>query len=205
MQNADLTATGGQTILATDGAGFEVSASKTLSLSSAAKVGFDGQNGGIAILDLHDDATLAYLAQDGDLGTIAEFRSGAFGSAPDVQSGVNLGNSELNINLAGLSASAGTAFTLMDVDELVGVFENAVVGGLGSRNATIVIDYQNDSVTLQLSAGNGAVNIQTVGQESDVTTGEDALWAALTNGQGVQDDTIAASIPGDVDDIYLAA
>ena len=76
----------------------------------------------------------------------------------------------------------------MDVDELVGVFDDPVVGGLGARNANIVIDYLNDSVTLQLTAGHGAVTVETIGEQTDVTDGSEALWKALTADQGLAED-----------------
>lgn len=196
MQNADLTATGGQTILATGGAEYDLGAAKTLAVfAAAARVGFDGDDGGMAILDMHDGATLAFAAGDGGLGSIEEFRSGAFGDAPDVRSGIDLGNATLSIDLVGLSAAAGTQFTLMDADEIVGMFNDAVVGGLGARDATIVIDYETDSVTLNLAAGSGAVTVETVGAETDVTAGEEALWDALTTGQGVFSETAPALLP----------
>ena len=202
MENADLTATGGQTILATGGAEYDVSSSKTLAVfEAAARVGFDGDNGGIAILDMQEGSTLAFEAQDGDLGTIEEFRSGAFGDSPNVQSGIDLGNANLSIDLAGLNADAGTAFTLMDADELVGLFDEAGVNisGLGGRDARIVVDYENDSVTLELSSGNGSVSVDTVGDQTDVTSGEEALWNALTEGQGIVSET-APMLPEDEDD-----
>ena len=204
MSGTDLTATGGQTILAIGGAEYEVSASKTLAiLEAAAQVGFDGDDGGMAILDMQAGSTLAYAADDGGLGTIEEFRSGAFGNAPDVLSGIDLGSSTLSIDLSGL-AGGSSSFTLMDADEIVGVFSNALVDGLGARNANIVIDYVNDTVTLQLSAGNGSINVDTVGAENDVSSGEQALWDALTGGQGVASDT-ASAMPDDDDVMGVAA
>ena len=189
MENADLTATGGQTILATGGAEYDVAASKTLAVfAAAAKVGFDGDDGGMAILDMHEGSILAYAADDGGLGTIEEFRSGAFGDAPNVQSGIDLGGASLEIDLTGLSAAAGAEFMLMDADELVGVFNDPSIGGLGARDATIVVDYVNDSVTLKLSAGTGLVTVETLGEENDVTAGEEDLWAALTADQGLAED-----------------
>ena len=199
--NADLTATGGQAILATEGGEFDLDTGHTLSVSGGSKAGFDGDDGSMAILDMHEGATLAFGVTDGDLGSIEEFRSGAFGDAPNVQSGIDLGDATLEVDLSGLTASAGTAFTLMDADEIVGLFNDAVVGGLGARNAMIVIDYENDSVTLELSAGNGAVTVQTVGAQDDVSAGNEALWSALTADQGVLSETQAAMVPADEDDI----
>jgi hypothetical protein len=203
LEGADLTATGGQTILATGGAEYDVGASRTLAVfDAAARVGFDGDNGGMAILDMHEGATVAFAAQDGDLGSIEEFRSGAFGDTPNVQSGIDLGGANLSIDLTGLDAAAGTAFTLMDADELVGVFNEAGlnISGLGARDARIVVDYENDSVTLELSAGNGSISVDTIGTQDDVTSGEEALWNALTEGQGVVSDTSAAMMVDEEDD-----
>lgn len=196
MSGVNLTVSGGQALLATGGAEFDLLSGDVLDIREAGtKVGFDGTGGGMAILDLHQGSTLSYAADDGGLGSIAEFRSGAFGNAPDVQSGIDLGSSDLSIDLSGLSASAGTAFTLMSADEIVGIFNNATVGGLGGRNATITVDYTKDTVTLQLSAnGNGSVSVQTVGQESDVSTGEQALWDALTSGQGTLSNSLSSSV-----------
>ena len=189
MANTDLTATGGTAVLATGGAEFTVSSGRTLAVfEAAAKVGFDGDDGGMAILDLHEGGTLAYSAESGDLGTIEEIRSGAFGDTPDVLSGIDLGGATLEIDLAGLSAEAGTEFTLMSADEIAGALGETLVGGLGSRDATIVVDYLNDSVTLQLAAGSGLVTVETIGEEADVTSGAEALWQALTADQGLAED-----------------
>ena len=203
MFGVDLTATGGQTVLATGGAEFEVSDSKTLAVfDAAAEIGFDGDDGGIAILDIDDGATLAYSAQSGGLGTIEEFRTGAMGDDTNVQSGIDLGSSTLSIDLSGLTGGTNS-FTLMDADEIVGVFDEALIGNLGGRNANVVIDYENDTVTLQLSSGNGSVSIETIGEESDVTSGQEALWNALTAGQGIVTEEPAAQ--ANDDDIADAA
>ena len=189
METTDLTATGGQTVLATGGAEFDLGASRTLAVfDAAAKVGFDGDDGGIAIIDMHEGATLAYSAASGGLGTIGEFRTGAMGDAPDVLSGVDLGGATLSIDLAGLSAEAGSAFTLMEADEIAGALGETLVGGLGGRDATIVVDYLSDTVTLELTAGSGQVTVATLGDETDVGAGEDALWAALTADRGLAED-----------------
>ena len=122
-----------------------------------------------------------------------------------MQSGIDLGGATLEIDLAGLSAEAGSAFTLMSADEIAGVFDAANVGGLGARDATIVVDYETDSVTLKLSAGAGAVSVETVGTQSDVTTGNEALWETLTADHGVVDETALAGLPEDEDETMIAA
>ena len=192
FDQASLVASGGQSVLATDGAEFDLSDGFRLSIfDAAAKVGFDGQSGGTAILDMHAGATLAYSAASGDLGMISEFRSGAMGDTPDVLSGIDLGGATLEIDLGGLSADAGNAFTLMDVDELVGLIDEATlsIGGLGARNAKIVIDYQADAVRLELTAGSGQVGVETIGLETDVDAGEQALWDALTADHGTMSES----------------
>jgi len=176
-------------VLATGGSEYDLGAGDTLTVIGDAAIGFDDDTGGMAVLDMHAGATLAFTADAGKLGTIEEFRTGAFGDAPDVQSGIDLGNATLQIDLAGISAADGAQFTLMSADEIVGLFDEAVVGGLGNHNATILIDYLGDSVTLQLSAGSGNVSIQTTGRESDVTLGNEALWNALISGQAVLSET----------------
>ena len=187
----------GQTdaILATDNGWYEVGAGNILSLTGSADVGFDDDDGDMAILDFDEGSTLALSVEDGQLGEIAEFHSGAFGDgAPNVQSGIDIGGATLNIDLAGLSSSAGNTLSLMSADELVGLFDDATVSGLGGRNATILVDYTNDTVTLQLSSGNGQVSVETVGQEDDVCSGADALWQALTADQGVVSETLSAGV-----------
>ena len=197
----DLTVSGGTAVLATGGAEFDLSDSRTLAVfEAAAKVGFDGENGGIALLDMHEGSTVAFAAEDGDLATIEEISTGVYGSEPDVLSGIDLGNTTLSIDLSGLTADAGTAFTLMDADEIVGIFDEATIGGLGARNAKIIVDYEADSVSLELSAGEGAVEVETLGLETSVTSGEEAVWAALTAGQGIHNDHNMGDNGDDMDD-----
>ncbi|AZQ68508.1 hypothetical protein EF888_16030 [Silicimonas algicola] len=204
MSGADLSVTGGQAILATDNAEFDVESGDKLSISGAGRAGFDGEDGGMAILDMHAGSTLEFLTEGGDLGSISEFRSGAFGDS-DVKSGADLGDTNLTINLAGLSASAGSAFTLMEVDEIIGLFDEASVSGLGSRDATIVVDYETDTVTLKLASGSGKVAVQTVGGQDAVSAGHEDLWDALVSGQGVVSETAQAMLPDDEEDALLDA
>ncbi|MEL7107026.1 MAG: hypothetical protein AAGM21_13980, partial [Pseudomonadota bacterium] len=140
------------------------------------------------LLAFEEGATVEYSSEDGGLGTIEEFRTGAFGDAPDVRSGIDLGEATLKVDLAGLTASNGEALMLMDADEIIGVFDDADISGLGSRNATVTIDYTTDSVSLTLSNGSGNVMFETIGEADDVSAGEQALWDALTAGQGVFDE-----------------
>ena len=198
MSGADLTASGGQTILATDGAEFDVSDGHRLTVEgSDAKVGFDGATGGMAILDLHDDATLAFEADADGLATIEEFRSGAMGDAPNVQSGIDLGGSTINIDLSALPGDTLADMMLMSSDELVGLIDGASVNGLGARDATITIDYAADTVTLSLTAGSGLVSIETTGNEDDVSSGYESLWDTLTADHGVLSEDTSAMLLDD--------
>lgn len=199
--NSDLTASGGQTLLGVDNATFAVTNGSRLEiLGGDGKVGFDGEANGISILGVGQEGTLAFTARDGKLGSIEEFRSGALGDETRVWSGVDLGNGRLEIDLSDLVDGAGV-FTLLDVDELIGGFGSANVTGLGSRDAELIIDYETDAVSLKLSAGSGAVNISTVGTESTIDAGAEALWAALTAGRGSYDE----AVPAVDDEDYLFA
>ncbi|ARC90807.1 right-handed parallel beta-helix repeat-containing protein [Rhodovulum sp. MB263] len=172
--NADLTVGGnGQAILATDGAGFLLEAGRVLTvMGDDAKIGFDGE-GGLSLLRLDDDATLKFVAEDGALGSIGEFRSGRFETS-DVVSGIDLGEATLAIDLSGM-AGVPSQTVLLEADELFGRFGDLDFTGLGeNRNATVTIDYARDQVTLTLSAsgtGTGQVSLDILGDESDGAEG----------------------------------
>lgn len=203
ISGLDIDVTGGQAILATDDARFEVSDGQRLALfDSAAKVGFDGEEGGIAVLDFDHGSTLSYSARNGDLDTISEFRSGAMGEAPDVLSGIDLQGATVEIDVHGLSAEAGKAFTLMEADEIAGVLKATQISNLGAYDARLVVDYEADAVRLELTAGSGKVSVDTVGAQTDVDAGHDALWAALTADHGVASES---EWPGDEEVDILAA
>lgn len=195
MTGTDLDVSGAaDAILATDNGWYEVGNGHTLSIAGGADVGFDDNDGDYGILDFDAGSTLQLSVENGELGAIAEFRSGAFGEdGPNVMSGIDLGNTALQIDLSGLSADAGSTLALMSADELVGIFDTPEIGGLGARNANIVIDYVNDTVTLQLSSGNGQVSVEAVGQQSDVSSGAEELWNLLTADQGVISEQTSAS------------
>jgi hypothetical protein len=202
--NADMSVSGGQAMLGVDSARFAVTNGSKLEIAgSAGKVGFDGEQNGIAILGIGRDGTLAFTAENGALGSITEFRSGAFENAPRVQSGIDLGGGDLKIDLTKLVATSGT-FTLMKVDELIGSFGTSDITGLGTnRSAELVIDYQTDSVTLKLAAGTGTIKTSVVGAEGAYDAAEADLWKALTAGKGTYDDETKAT--DDEDYLYDAA
>jgi hypothetical protein len=185
--DANLTASGGQTLLGVDDATYAVTDGSRLEVEGgAAKVGFDGKEGGISILGLADGGTLAFEATDGKLGTIGEFRSGALGETVDVRSGADLGGGKLEIDLTELAG--GTEFTLMDVDELIGAFGSVNITGLSGQNAELIVDYETDAVRLKLAAGSGLVKTTTIGAASAVTAGDEELMKALTDGRGTYDE-----------------
>ncbi len=175
--------TDGQAILATDGGRFDLHQGDALNIfGNEAKVGFDGAAGETAVLRFGDGSHLSFTADTDGVSTIEEFRSGAMGEAPNVQSGINLGQSVLEIDASAVSGTAG-ALTLLRADELVGSFSEVHVTGLADmQDANLVVDYINDTVTLDIFApgeGTGALTIKTIGYDETDTESEE-LWAALT-------------------------
>ncbi|MEM6635713.1 MAG: hypothetical protein AAF667_07455 [Pseudomonadota bacterium] len=186
--NADLSVSeDGQAILATENARFEQGAGNTIGVTgNGARVGFDGANGGIAVLDLNDSGTLGFETDgDGDLGHIGEFKSGAYGDAPNVQSGVDLGDATLEVDVADFD---GSSHLLVEVDALAGTFGDIVVTGLGGRDARIVVDYDTDTVSMELiNGGSGSTMLEVIGDAGGSDENAD-LWAALTSGNSVAED-----------------
>jgi hypothetical protein len=193
--NADIDVTDGQAILATDGADFILRDGSELEIvGNDADVGFDGGNGGTGVLLLDEGATLHFDAEGNRLGTIEEFRSGAYGeNGPNIQSGVNLGDSTLQLDLSGWTGGASSN-TLIEVDEVIGNFSDInVVGLAGNRDAELVVNYDDDTVVLNISAagsGSGQVNNATTGNADNAAANAD-LWAALTEGHGIYADDTA--------------
>ena len=193
--NADIDVTDGQLILATDGADFVLRDGSELEIvGNDADVGFDGGNGGTGVLLLDEGATLHFDAEGNRLGTIEEFRSGAYGeNGPNIQSGVNLGDSTLQLDLSGWSGGASSN-TLIEVDEVIGDFSDInVVGLAGNRDAELVVNYDDDTVVLNISAagaGSGQVSNSTTGDAGNAAANND-LWAALTEGHGIYADDTA--------------
>ena len=188
---------GGDAILATGGASTTLGAEDTLNIEGTdADVGFDGDTGETAVLRLSEGTKLNFTADENGIETIEEFRSGAFGDAPNVQSGINLGLSDLQVDITALSGEA-SEHVLISVDELIGGFGGIELIGLGNtQDAEVVIDYETDTVLLRLNAvgaGTGQTNMSTIGDENDAQSSA-ALWAALTAGQGTFDETLAAPV-----------
>lgn len=168
--NVDAFITDGQAILATSGARYDVYSASILSISgSDAKVGFDGTGGGLATLQLHRGGTLSFTADSGGFTPLEEFHSGRFGNAPNVASGINLGQGTLEIDVSALGQRAAQ-YTLVSADELIGDLADVQMTGLArNMNATLTVDYARDLVYLNLrTGGSGAFNIQKIGSESNM-------------------------------------
>ncbi len=181
----------GQAILATDGGNYDVGAGSRITIKGDdAKVGFDDTNGDTAVLRFEDDGDLKFIASDTGFSAISEIRSGAMGNSPDVESGVNIEKASLEIDVSDLAGQAGD-HTLIDVDGLIGNFDDIRITGLGAQqDAEIIIDYDTDSVVLSMLApgsGSGTFSVRTTGDQEDGLIGSD-LWDALTNGHPPLDD-----------------
>lgn len=187
--NFDLAAKDGQVLLATDGAMTLSNGSRVEIAGDDAKVGFDGENGDTAVLDMKG-GTLSFTADKDGLGSITEVESGHF-LASNVQSGAHLGGT-LEIDVTEISGQAGV-HVLMDVDELVGQFDTIkIVGQAANQDAVLLVDYENDSVVLEMRAagqGEGMLELQTLGAPQDAQKASE-LWDALTENHQVLDETL---------------
>ena len=155
--SGDITASGGQVILATGAAEFRLFG--RLDISAGAKVGFDGASGAAALV-MQSGATLGFVSSTSALPMLGEFRSGAFGAAPAVTSAVTLAGA-LEVTVTDLVGTG--AFTLIDVDTLTGALATATVTGLGSRDAAVAVDRAAGTVTLTLTAGTGQTTLTQTG------------------------------------------
>ncbi len=194
----DLRVTDGQALLATEGARFDLENGSLVEIvGGSSKVGFEGTDGGTAVMRIENGGILEFEAANGELGQISEFRSGANGAeAVNVNSGINFGEGTLRLDLNGLAGNAGD-FTLVSVDEMVGAFSNIDITGLSAtRDARLVFDYNSDQVILRLGqegAGSGQMNFSVLGDQMDAQANA-ALWAALTSGQPVLGDQMPEEV-----------
>ena len=177
-----MSVTGGQAILGVDNASFMLGADSALSIEgSSARVGFDGAEDGIATLQMAEGGSLSFVADASGVSTLREFRSGVWdqeGSA--VHSGVAMSGT-LSIDLGAFDGT-GT-LTLIDVDALAGIFDATKIHGLGTtRDAQLVIDYAEDLLRLELSAGSGQASLLVIGDALDGSDENADLWDALNNG-----------------------
>ncbi|MEL6957329.1 MAG: hypothetical protein AAGL89_00090 [Pseudomonadota bacterium] len=178
-----------QAILATDDAAMVLMDASEIRINgSDAKVGFDGDSAGSAILQMADQASLSFVSDAEGFSTVREFHSGAFEDGGNsVSSGVSLDGS-LNIDLTGYQGGAGS-HDLIEVDALQGVFDDIHVHGLDlGFTATVKIDYTADKVSLDISEGSGPSQVALFGEANDGADEAQALWSVLTAGQGTFDD-----------------
>jgi len=188
---ADISVTGGQAILAASGADMTLGTGSRLSITGdGAKIGFDGDDGGIATLQM-EGGRLDFIADETGFSGIDEFRSGHFGDAPDVLSGIDLGDGVLGIDITALNG-AGLEDTLLGADEILGSFSTIELIGLAEdQDAIITFDYETDEVTFRVTAageGTGQANVEFLGDMMDADDTAD-LWTALTDGQGTYSET----------------
>ncbi|TCP39532.1 right-handed parallel beta-helix repeat-containing protein [Rhodovulum marinum] len=155
---------GGQAILATDGARYDLTGGSELRIEGAdASVGFDGNGTGTALLRMHDGSVLTFDADAEGFATLTEFRSGRWDQqGSPVDSHVIL-DGTLKLDLSDLPGGADS-LSLIEVDMLSGTFDAIDIHGLGGdRNATIILDHAADELRLELSAGSGQTAFLEIG------------------------------------------
>ena len=193
-----------QVILASDDAVFSLEDGSLITVSgSDVDIGFDGEDGDVALLEVEAGAHINFFADENGFSAIGEFRSGHFdGSGPDVQSGIALNGGVLGLDLTGLGSKA-TQSVLLAGDEIVGAFDDVEIIGLGNdRDAKLVFDYESDSVSIEVTAaggGSGDVSFEDIGNMGDASD-SDELWNALTKGQGTLDETFPEPNVSEVDE-----
>ena len=204
----DLHVTDGQALLGVDDAVMELGQDSSLTVvGDDAKVGFDGEAGGVSVLRMESGSALRMVAGEDGFSTIGEFRSGAHeNDDPDVLSALDIGEGALLIDVAEIAGGAARDDILIDTDEIAGMFDNVEFIGLGSdQDATLVVDYDTDTVTLSLGEageGTGAMDVATVGNMLNAADSAE-IWAVLTEGQGTYEELDASTpdaIPGEQED-----
>lgn len=131
-----------------------------------AQAGFDG-NGGAARLEMTDGATLAFAAEGGTFGRLGEFQSGAFGDTPEVNSTLIL-DGTLRVDVSDLNPRGGRAVetVLLQADEITGQFDRVEIAGLDrQQSAALVLDYEADTLILQVRGGGRGVDFDTAGAD----------------------------------------
>jgi hypothetical protein len=167
-----------QAILATSGASMKLDSQSALRIEgSDARVGFDGETSGPAVLWMEDQFLLQFAADAEGLSGLREFRSGHWDQKNSpVQSGVMM-DGVLEIDLSQY-AGGPDSFELIDVDVLAGAFDDISVRGLGSGfDARVVVDHDSDALMLDLSLGQGRVFVETTGDP--LVAPEEDIFAIL--------------------------
>lgn len=194
--NVDLFVDDGQAILSADGGDFTLGAGESLVVRGAdAQVGFDGYNNQLGVISFDAGSEVVFMSDDTGLGSISEFRSGAYGDGPRVNSHIELALTDMVVDLSATSGLANGTYTLMSADEITGNIDSLDVIGLSNnRSATVTINYTTDVVELQIDNGTGT-SIRTVGENSvnqinGTNIGEEFITGAthdLIKGYGGQD------------------
>ena len=184
-----MTVNDGDAILATGDASATFQDGSDLHIiGDAGDVGFDGVDGDTAVLRVGEGGSVTFEADaEGDFGTIQEVSTGAYGTDSDVQSGVNLQDGTLRIVLDGEMETGSEV--LIAVDELVGTLDAIQIAGLASnQDAIFTVDYDTDQVSMNIVGGKGEAFYEEIGSADDAMDAAQ-LWAALTGGMGMFDDT----------------
>lgn len=187
----------GQAILASDDGAMTLGADDTLTIiGSEGRVGFDGDEGGLATLHLSRGTDLRFALDKDGVSTLGEFRSGAFGDAPYVQSGIDLGQASLILDVSDLAGKTTTE-TLITADELAGSFDTVQIVGLPSnQDAELIISYQTDTVSLRLLApgrGSGELTTRVIGTPSDLSSDTTTELARALGLEGGVPDSIQSA------------
>ncbi len=155
----------GQALLSADGGDMTFGNGDELTVRGRdAQVGFDGTRNQLGIISFDEDSELVLASDETGLGQIGEFRSGAFGDTTNVNSRIELGGVNLTVDLSDAQIGNGT-YTLLSADEITGRIGSIDIQGLGGRGATVIVDYTNDVVSLELGAGSG-VTLEYVGVDN---------------------------------------
>jgi len=184
----------GQALLGVDDAVMELRQASVVAVEGDdAKVGFDGEAGGVSVLRMEAGSELRMIADGGGFSTIEEFRSGAHeNDTPDVLSAFDMGEGTLLIDIGAIAGGDAREEVLVDTDEVMGMFEDVEFIGLGAnQDATLTVDYDSDKVTVALGAagqGTGQINVATVGNMLNAAENAE-IWDALTEGQGTYEET----------------
>ncbi len=174
-RNVDLVIDSGQAILSADGGTFTVGSNDELTIIGAdARTGFDGDGGAQGIIRFLAGADLTIANDASGLGSISEFRSGAFGDNSNVSSRVELGDVDLTVDLSQSYLGNGS-YLLISADQVTGDIGSFDVLGLGGRGATVTVNYNTDEVWLDLGTGSGT-SVRTVGDDNTVDDDVTANW-----------------------------
>jgi hypothetical protein len=189
----DLHVTDGQALLGFDDAVMELSNGSVVTVDGDdAKVGFDGEDGGVSVLRMETGSELRMIADGSGFTTIEEFRSGVHDSdTPDVLSAFDMGEGTLLVDVGAIAGGGARSEVLVDTDQVVGMFDDVEFIGLGNKqDATLTVDYETDKLTVTLGAagqGTGKINVATVGNMLNAADDVE-IWDAPTEGQGTYEE-----------------